>query len=138
MQVRIKYGTGNELSKDFPAGTTIGCVLSNQFVRGALGYGSNVQGFVNSVPQSDSTYIAEGMTISVHDKACNKAGRTVTVVIALDDDDALPETAADLGDLFYGIDDGASRSTFTVNTTGVPEGDDEEPVEDLTYAGYDD
>jgi hypothetical protein len=131
MQVKIKYGTGNELSKDFPAGTTIGCVLGNQFVRGALGYGQNVQGFVNSVPQNDSTYIAEGMTISVHDKACTKAGRTVTVVIALADDDTMPETAAELSDLFYGIDDGASSSTFTVSATGIEEAElAYEPVND--------
>ena len=73
MIVKIKYGTGNELSKDFPAGTTLGCVIGNQHVRGALGYGQNVQGHVGGVPQNDSTLIFEGMTISVNDKACSKA-----------------------------------------------------------------
>ena len=71
-QVKVKFGTGNELSKDFPLGTTLGCVLKNQFVKGALGYGENVQGFIGGVPQADSTLIADGMTVSVHNAACEK------------------------------------------------------------------
>lgn len=73
MRVTIKYGTGNELSKEFPEGTTLGCVLGNQHVRGSLGYGASVQGHIGGVPQSDSIVPPDGVTISVQDKSCTKA-----------------------------------------------------------------
>lgn len=73
MNIRVKYGTGNEITKDFPAGTNIGCVLSNPNIRAILGYGQNVAGHVGGVPQNDATSIFEGMVISVADKSCSKA-----------------------------------------------------------------
>jgi hypothetical protein len=74
MRVVVKYGTGNELARDYPAGTTVGCVVNNASTRAALGYGQSVQGHVGGVPQSDSTQCFEGMVISVNDKSCSKAG----------------------------------------------------------------
>lgn len=71
--VTIRYGSGNTLTKDFPEGTSVGCVLTNTAVKAALGYGNNVQGNVSGVPVPDSNTIYSGMTISVTDKACNKA-----------------------------------------------------------------
>ncbi len=73
MNVRIKYGSGNELAKDFPEGTSLGCILNNPHVRAALGYGSSVAGHIGGVPQSDSLVPPDGAVISVNDKACQKA-----------------------------------------------------------------
>lgn len=73
MLVTIKYGSGNELKKEFPSGTTIGQIIRNPSVQGALGYGNNVEGFVQGCPQHDNTQAADSMAISVHEKACGKA-----------------------------------------------------------------
>lgn len=73
MQVKIRYGTGNEVSKDFPAGTTLGCILNNSTIRAVLGYGRNVQGIIGGVPQSDSLVPPDGAEISVTEKSCSKA-----------------------------------------------------------------
>lgn len=72
MSITIRYGSGNSLTKDFPAGTTLGCILGNQHVKAALGYGNNVAGHIGGVPQSGSLVPPDGATVSVNDVACEK------------------------------------------------------------------
>ena len=73
MRVTVKYGTGNEISKEFDNGTSLGCILGNQHVKAVLGYGSNVAGHIGGVPQADSLIPPDGAVISVHEKSCSKA-----------------------------------------------------------------
>lgn len=73
MRVTIKFGSGNELVKEFPEGTSLGCAIKNPHVRGALGYGENVEGHIGGVPQDDSLTLRDGMTVSVNSRACAKA-----------------------------------------------------------------
>ena len=71
MQVTFRYGSGNTTIREFAEGTSLGCAI--QQVRAGLGAGGNVQGFTGGVPQEDHTVLRDGMTVSLHDKACQKA-----------------------------------------------------------------
>lgn len=71
MRVTVKYGSGNELVREFPDSTTFGAVRSA--AGPALGAGSNTQCYVSGVPQDDTDRIYDGMTISLHDRASTKA-----------------------------------------------------------------
>lgn len=79
MNITIKYGSGNELTaansnvvRDLGPGLTAKQVITTPRIRAALGYGENVEAFIAGVP-NDSSTVVDGMTISVHDKACQKA-----------------------------------------------------------------
>jgi hypothetical protein len=69
----VKYGIGNTVSRVAPVGTTIGALLADPQVKGALGYGTNVQGFVAGVPQGNNIPLRDSDVVSVHDVACTKA-----------------------------------------------------------------
>lgn len=73
MNVTFTYGTGNTATKTFAAGTTLGQALQNETLRAFLGYGANVEGYIGGVPQPNTTVLAAGMQVSIHDKACAKA-----------------------------------------------------------------
>lgn len=73
MKIKVSYGSGNVCEQEFPAGTSVGCVLSNARIKGFLGYGSNVEGRIGGVPQADSTPLYTDVSISVTDRACVKA-----------------------------------------------------------------
>lgn len=73
MSITVKYGSGNSLTKTFPVGTTVDGVLKNDAIKGALGFGNNVEGHVDGVPQTGSTSLRDGITLAVYDKACQKA-----------------------------------------------------------------
>ena len=73
MKVKVSYGSGHSCEEEFPAGTSVGCVLSNSRIKGFLGYGSNVEGRIGGVPQADSTPLYTDVSISVTDKSCTKA-----------------------------------------------------------------
>ena len=79
MRIVIKYGTGNELTaensqivRDLGPGLTASQVIRTPRIQAALGYGANVEAFIGGVPNDNAT-VVDGMTISVHDKACQKA-----------------------------------------------------------------
>lgn len=72
MRITIEYGRGNEMTKEFPAGTTLGQAIKNQAVQAGLGYGANVEGRIGGVVQSASLVLQDGMRVVVHDKACEK------------------------------------------------------------------
>ena len=73
MRITIRHGTGNDLTKEFPNGSTLGSVLADPQVKADLGYGDNVAGFIGGVPQDESIVLADGATISVHDRSCEKS-----------------------------------------------------------------
>ncbi len=73
MKVKISYGSGNVCEQEFPAGTTVGCVLSNQRVKQFLGYGASVEARAGGVPQANDTPLYSDISLSVTDKSCTKA-----------------------------------------------------------------
>jgi hypothetical protein len=73
VNITIKYGTGNTLTKSFTTPVTISQVLQDPSVKGALGYGSNVEGHLLGVPQDGGITLRSGDVLSVHDKASTKA-----------------------------------------------------------------
>ena len=73
LTVLVKYGIGNTISRVVPVGSTIGALLADPQVKGALGYGANVQGFVAGVPQGSNIPLRDSDVVSVHDVACTKA-----------------------------------------------------------------
>ena len=79
MRITIKYGTGNELNADTSAvvrdlgpGLTAKQIISVPRIKAALGYGDNVEAFIGGAA-NDAAIVVDGMTLSVHDKACQKA-----------------------------------------------------------------
>lgn len=73
MKVTFRYGSGNEISKELTDGTKLGVALKMASISAGLGYGSNVEGHIGGVPQSNDTELRPGMVVSVYDKACAKA-----------------------------------------------------------------
>lgn len=71
--VLVKYGTGNSVARTVDAGSTVAGLLARADVKGALGYGDSVQGFISGVPQPGSVALRDGDSVSVHDLACKKA-----------------------------------------------------------------
>ena len=76
--LKFSYGSGNEVNKtlgnapgNLPPGTTLDQAISS--LRPSLGYGQNVEGHIGGVPQNGSLALQDGMTVSIHDKACGKA-----------------------------------------------------------------
>ena len=72
MRLRIEYGTGNEVAKEFPAGCTIGQAGRDKGIQAVLGYGDKVAFHVGGRCQDESTPAAEGMVIRVHNAATEK------------------------------------------------------------------
>lgn len=73
--VKITFGLGNSMTKDFPVGTTIGAILNNPQVRAGLGFGDNVRPLVDRVVQDRNTIAQHGMTIDLESAANSKATR---------------------------------------------------------------
>ena len=73
MNITIEYGSGNIFTGQFAEGTTLQQVLQDPLVKGALGYGANVEPHVDGVPQNVSSPIAAGDVVEIHDKAASKA-----------------------------------------------------------------
>jgi len=75
LNITIEYGTGNTFRGEFPEGTTLQEVLADPLVKGALGYGANVEPHVDGVPQPVAAPIAANDVVEVHDRAASKAAR---------------------------------------------------------------
>lgn len=73
IRVKIQYGTGNTTTRDLPRGATVGQVLTDPTVRGALGYGTSVEGHIDSRPMPTGTTLADCDHVQVYDVACTKA-----------------------------------------------------------------
>lgn len=79
--ITVNYGTGNTFAIPYVSGMTIGHVLANANLRARFGFGSNVEGHLNGVPQPNGTVLHAGETVSIFDKQCGKAAAiTVNVV----------------------------------------------------------
>lgn len=72
MSAVIKYGMGNQLTRNVD-GQNVRCVRTNRDYQAALGFGDNVDTFVNGVRVSDDYIIANGDVISFQDRAASKA-----------------------------------------------------------------
>lgn len=70
--ITIKYGTGNTLTRNFTTPITIRQILQDRTIKGALGYGDNVEGRLGGVPQPDTNNLVNGDVLEVFDKACSK------------------------------------------------------------------
>lgn len=73
MQVTIRFGLANELTKDVPEGTSVGTLIHDRSIASALGYGSNVQAVVDGVVQSDNSPLSDGDVVTIETKANSKA-----------------------------------------------------------------
>lgn len=82
MNIITRYGLSNELAKAFPEGTTMGAVLSNPGVMGALDFGSNVVGKIDGVTQEMSYVLHDGDEIDVEVRANTKATQPALVLLA--------------------------------------------------------
>ena len=68
----FKFGTGNLAEKDFPEGTSLGCMKNNEALRAALGYPQNVECRVGGITQPDNYVPTSSLTISIVSRACEK------------------------------------------------------------------
>lgn len=116
MLVTIKYGSGNQITKNVSAGTSLGSILGDANIRAALGFGANVEGQIGGVTQANTLSLQEGMVVVVTDKACSKAA-TFTIEVTMHGSDPVPVTADDLANLFTGISGGQVKAEFEVKET---------------------
>lgn len=72
MQIVVKYGL-DQLSREVPAGTTVGRVLSDPNVKASLGFGDNVRGLIDSVEIPGDATLPAGAVLNVETRANSKA-----------------------------------------------------------------
>jgi hypothetical protein len=82
INVTARYGLSNELNKAFPEGTTMGQVLSNPGVMGALDFGSNVVGKIDGSTMEMSYVLRDGDEIDVEVRANTKATQPALELVA--------------------------------------------------------
>lgn len=73
MRVTIHFGLGNSVTKEYPAGTTVGTVMGDQNLRAVLGYGENVSPVIDGVRQSCAAQLADGDEIHIETAVGQKA-----------------------------------------------------------------
>lgn len=73
VQITLRYGTGNTLTRGVSPGTLVKQVLTNQSFRAALGFGDNVIAKINGAIVRDDLYVSEGMVIDLETAANQKA-----------------------------------------------------------------
>jgi len=73
MQVTIKYGPGNQLTRTLDPGAVMGDIIHDENIRAVLGFGDNVEPRVDGeVVRSASHPLRSGDTISLVTKAHSK------------------------------------------------------------------
>ncbi len=75
INVTLRYGVSNELTRAVDAGTTVGQVLRNTSFQAALGFGSNTQAVIDGVVQRDTAPLSDGDVITIETKANAKASK---------------------------------------------------------------
>lgn len=73
MQITIRFGSTNELTRTVNDRYTVGDVLNDSNIRAALGFGSNVQALVDGQVQNSSTRLEDGDLVVIETKANSKA-----------------------------------------------------------------
>lgn len=76
ISITIRYGSGNTLTRTFGTPITVNQVLADRTIKGALGYGDNVEGRLNGIPQPGTNNLVNGDVLEVFDKACSKGAAT--------------------------------------------------------------
>ena len=67
--ITVKYGTNNSLTRSFTTPITIGVILGDAAIQAALGFGSNVEGYLLGVPQPNSITLRDGDMLSINDSS---------------------------------------------------------------------
>lgn len=73
VNITLRYGTANALTRGVNAGTTVKQVLTNQSFRAALGFGDNVIAKINGAAVRDDLYVTDGLVIDLETAANQKA-----------------------------------------------------------------
>lgn len=73
ISVTIRFGSTNELTREFAAGTTVGSVLSDRNLQASLGFGGNVQAVVDGQVQQSNSPLTDGDVVTIETKANSKA-----------------------------------------------------------------
>lgn len=76
MNITIKYN-GRSQVFTLADGINVAAALNDGTVRGALGYGTSVEGHLDGVPQKADITLREGDYLVVYDKQCGKANDDV-------------------------------------------------------------
>lgn len=73
IRITVEFGYANSITKEVPAGTTIGQIKADRNLMAALGYGTNVAALVDGVEQGDSIVLEQDDTVTLEVKANKKA-----------------------------------------------------------------
>lgn len=73
MNVTINFGRSNMVRREFPEGTTVGQVLSDQGARACLGFGDNAVAKIDGVTQSNEKRLVDGDVLDLEVRANQKA-----------------------------------------------------------------
>lgn len=72
MQVTIKFGLGNQITKTYASGSTVGTILSDRNLLAALGAGDNIQAVIDGEVQSSDSPLSAGDVVILEAKAHKK------------------------------------------------------------------
>lgn len=73
MRIRVTFGGGNAVERQFPSGTTVGAIIGDRNVQAALGYGSNVQALIDRRVAGNQCQLYDDTTIEIETVANRKA-----------------------------------------------------------------
>lgn len=71
-KVTIKFGAGNELTKQFDAGTSVGDIINDDAIQSNLGFGDDVEGYVDGAAVGEDYQPREGQVVSLRTRANTK------------------------------------------------------------------
>lgn len=73
MKIRVTFGAGNAIERQFPSGTTIGAITGDRNIQAALGYGQNVQALVDRRAVGNQCQLYDDTTIELETISNRKA-----------------------------------------------------------------
>ena len=73
ISITVKYGIGNEVTKEYEEGVTIQDVLNDANLRAQLGFSTNVNTLVNDEYADPSYELEDGDVLIIEQRASQKA-----------------------------------------------------------------
>jgi hypothetical protein len=74
--VTVKFGPGNEMTRELPDGDNIGCILENPNFQSGLGFGANVVAKIDGVEMRKDFVPRHGTKVTIETRAHEKARRS--------------------------------------------------------------
>ena len=73
IEIRLRFGVGNERAYTVPLGTTVGQIKADATNKQALGYPANVRALIHRVEQNDNVQVTNGDVVDLETVGTSKA-----------------------------------------------------------------